>query len=197
MARIPIESNCRELVDNMADLAHFGPIHYTRNIYEFRNVQKGHIFQQYMSGAHDLLTDGDIPMTSVATYEGPAYMTTTMTGAMDGTPMTVHLLVSHVPVHTELFHINFGVMIKKVEGLSDEASQEMLDGYFQTNIDAFQQDVAVWNNKVRVDNPLMCDGDGPINMVRKWYSQFYMDVADIPASLVAEKEHTSIEKHAP
>ena len=53
-------------------LAHFGPVHYTRNVYEFRNVQDGHIFQQYMSGGHDLLTEGETPMTSVATYEGPA-----------------------------------------------------------------------------------------------------------------------------
>ena len=29
------------------------------------------------------------------------------------------------------------------------------------------QDVEIWNNKVRVDNPLLCDGDGPINMLRK------------------------------
>ena len=155
-------------------------------------MQDGHVFKQFMSGGHDLLTEGDVPMTSVATYEGPAYMTTTMTGAMDGTPMTVHLLVSHVPVHTELFHINFGVMVKKVKGKSEAESQAMLDQYFQTNIDAFQQDVDVWNNKVRVDNPLMCDGDGPINMVRKWYSQFYLDVADIPPSLVAHKEHRTI-----
>jgi 3-ketosteroid 9alpha-monooxygenase subunit A len=195
MTRIPIESNCRELVDNMADLAHFGPVHFTRNVYEFRNVQDGHTFVQHMSGGHDLLTEGDIPMTSVAIYEGPAYMTTTMTGAMDGTPMIVHLLVSHVPVHTELFHINFGVMVKKVEGKSEAESKAMLDQYFDTNIAAFQQDVDVWNNKVRVDNPLMCDGDGPINMVRKWYSQFYIDVADIPARLVARKEHVTIEKH--
>lgn len=194
MTRIPIESNCRELVDNMADLAHFGPIHFTRNVYEFRNVQDGHTFAQYMSGGHDLLTQGDIPMTSVATYEGPAYMTTTMTGAMDGTPMIVHLLVSHVPVHTELFHINFGVMIKKVAGMSEEQSAAMLEEYFKININAFQQDVDVWNNKIRVDNPLMCDGDGPINMVRKWYSQFYMDVADIPSQLIARKEHVTIEK---
>ena len=85
-------------------------------------------------------------------------------------------------------------MIKKVEGMSQEESAAMLDSYFETNINAFQQDVAVWNNKIRVDNPLMCDGDGPINMVRKWYSQFYIDVADIPAGLVARKEYVTIEK---
>jgi 3-ketosteroid 9alpha-monooxygenase subunit A len=69
-----------------------------------------------------------------------------------------------------------------------------LDSYFDANIEAFQQDVAIWQNKIRVDNPLMCDGDGPINMVRKWYSQFYMDIEDIPGSLVAYKEHSTIKR---
>jgi 3-ketosteroid 9alpha-monooxygenase subunit A len=194
MTKIPIHSNCRELVDNMADVAHFGPVHYTRCITEFRNVQDGHIFKQYLSGGHDLLTEGGTPMTSVATYEGPAYMTTTMTGASAGLPMTVHLLISHVPVHTELFHINFGVMAKKLDGGDSETTQAVLDSYFDANIEAFQQDVAIWQNKIRVDNPLMCDGDGPINMVRKWYSQFYMDIEDIPGSLVAYKEHSTIKR---
>jgi 3-ketosteroid 9alpha-monooxygenase subunit A len=65
----------------------------------------------------------------------------------------------------------------------------MVDEYTRMSVESFVQDVEIWNNKVRIDNPLLCDGDGPINMVRKWYSQFYMDVADIPESLTREKEH--------
>mgnify|MGYP000962664852 FL=1 len=50
----------------------------------------------------------------------------------------------------------------------------------------------IWDNKVRVGNPVLCDGDGPIHMLRKWYSQFYMNVADIPEDLVKHKEHVSL-----
>lgn len=191
MSQIPIHSNCRELVDNMADMAHFGPVHYS-GVRSFRNVQEGHTFTQFLEGAHEILTEGDVPMTSVARYEGPAYMTTTMTGSMSGEPMKVHLLVSHVPVHTELFHINFGVMLEKPEGVSEEMSEAILEAYNQKNIESFIQDVEIWDNKIRVDNPLMCDGDGPINMVRKWYSQFYLDIADVPARLTDHKEHVTM-----
>lgn len=185
--QVVIDSNCRELVDNMADLAHFGPVHYS-TVKTFKNIQDGHKFIQYMSGGHEILADEGQGFTSVATYEGPAYMTTTMTGSMDGEEMITHLLVAHLPVHTEQFVINLGVMLKKNPNLSDEQNQAMVDEYTQKTVESFIQDVDIWNNKIRVDNPLMCDGDGPINMLRKWYSQFYMDVDDIPEDIIRYKE---------
>lgn len=188
VTKITIESNCRELVDNMSDMAHFGPVHYS-TVENFKNVQDGHTFTQYMSGGHEILAEQGKGFTSVATYEGPAYMTTTMTGSMDGYDVVTHLLVTHVPVDTNKFDIRLGVMLKKDPKLSEKQNKAMVDEYTQMSIDSFIQDVEIWNNKIRVDNPLMCDGDGPINMVRKWYSQFYMDVADIPADLKGHKEH--------
>lgn len=186
---VPIESNCRELVDNMADMAHFGPVHYS-TVESFKNIQDGHTYTQFMTGGHDILVEeGDNEgFTSVAVYEGPAYMHTTMTGSMDGQEMVTHLLVAHVPVHTEKFDIRLGVMLKKNPNLSEKQNQALVDEYTQMSIDSFIQDVDIWNNKVRVDNPLMCDGDGPLHMLRKWYSQFYMDAADVPAALTEHKE---------
>lgn len=193
MAAIPIGSQGRELVDNMADMAHFGPIHYS-TVKSFKNTMDGHIFKQYMVGGHQILTEGDEGLiTSVATYEGPAYMTTTMTGMMDGHPMTTHLLVSHVPVDKDNFVINFGVMMKKDPNVSAAGNKAMVEEYTEKNIESFQQDVAIWNNKCRIDNPLMCDGDGPIHLVRKWYSQFMTDIADVRKDQVRAREHVTME----
>jgi 3-ketosteroid 9alpha-monooxygenase subunit A len=193
MAAIPIETLGRELVDNMADMAHFGPIHYS-TVKSFRNTMDGHKFVQYMVGGHELLVEGDNGLiTSVATYEGPAYMTTTMTGTMDGHPMTVHLLVSHVPVDMENFLINFGVMMKKDPDATEAENKAMVEAYTETNIESFQQDVAIWNNKCIIDNPLMCDGDGPVHLVRKWWSQFMTDIADVRDDQVRAREHVTME----
>ncbi|MBE9537653.1 MAG: Rieske 2Fe-2S domain-containing protein [Proteobacteria bacterium] len=193
MAAIPIASLGRELVDNMCDMAHFGPIHYTE-VASFMNTMEGHVFVQKMVGGHSILTEGDESLiTSVATYEGPAYMTTTMTGMMDGHPMTVHLLVSHIPSDMGNFLINFGVMVKKAEGGTEVENKAMAEAYMEKNIESFQQDVAIWNNKCIIDNPLMCDGDGPINLVRKWYSQFMTDVADISNDQVKARDHVTVE----
>jgi 3-ketosteroid 9alpha-monooxygenase subunit A len=193
MAAIPIKSLGRELVDNMADMAHFGPIHYSK-VQSFKNTMDGHKFVQYMVGGHQILTEGAGGLiTSVATYEGPAYMTTTMTGLMDGHPMTTHLLVSHIPVDMHNFIINFGVMMKKDPTISEAGNKAMVEEYTEKNIESFHQDVAIWNNKCIIDNPLMCDGDGPIHLVRKWYSQFMTNVADIREDQVRAREHVTLE----
>jgi 3-ketosteroid 9alpha-monooxygenase subunit A len=174
-------------------LAHFGPIHYS-TVQSFKNTMQGHKFVQYMVGGHEILTEGDQGLiASVATYEGSAYMTTTMTGLMDGHPMTVHLLVSHIPVDMENFIINFGVMMKKDPQLSEAENKSMVEAYTERNVESFQQDVDIWNNKCIIDDPLLCDGDGPINMVRKWYSQFMTDVADISPDQVKAREHVTVE----
>ena len=189
IAKFTIDSNCRELVDNMADMAHFGPVHYS-TVDSFKNIQDAHTYTQFMSGGHEILADEGQKFTSVATYEGPAYMTTTMTGSMEGHEMVTHLLVANVPISQDQFEIFLGVMLKKDGALSTKENDAMVAEYTQMSIDSFVQDVEIWNTKVRVDNPIMCDGDGPLNMLRKWYEQFYMDRDDITNELAnAKKEH--------
>jgi 3-ketosteroid 9alpha-monooxygenase subunit A len=41
----------------------------------------------------------------------------------------------------------------------------------------FHQDIAIWENKLFREVPVLCDGDGPIMKLRKWYAQFYMQSA--------------------
>ena len=53
----------------------------------------------------------------------------------------------------------------------------------------FEQDVAIWKNKTRIDNPLLCEEDGPVYQLRRWYEQFYVDVADVTADMVDRFEH--------
>ena len=77
--------------------------------------------------------------------------------------------------------------------LAKAQNAAMVQQYMELNIESFHQDVAVWNNKCIIDNPLMCDGDGPIHLVRKWYSQFMTDVADIREDQVRAREHVTVD----
>ncbi len=184
---IPIETNCRELVDNMADKAHFGPVHASAAL-TFENVFDRHICVQRMESKSPRLA-GDSILKTVATYYGPAYMITEMTGEMNGVPVESKLLVSHIPTSTEHFDLRFGVMVKLFPGMSKEDSDAMVQGYVQLTQAAFFEDVAYWHTKVRVDNPILCDGDGPIHRLRQWYNQFYVDIADVPSTWNEPKVH--------
>ena len=64
--------------------------------------------------------------------------------------------------------------------LTAEENQAIVDQYVVMTQLSFKQDVEIWHNKIRVDNPLLCDGDGPLNLLRDWYNQFYLDLTDVP-----------------
>jgi 3-ketosteroid 9alpha-monooxygenase subunit A len=81
------------------------------------------------------------------------------------------------------------VAVKKIAGISDEQNNEMARQYTEQNRTAFFQDVHIWHTKTRVDNPVLCDGDGPINRLRQWYNQFYLDLADVPESFNEKREY--------
>ena len=51
------------------------------------------------------------------------------------------------------------------------------------------QDVWIWRNKTPIQNPLLCEEDGPVYQLRRWYEQFYVDVADIAPEMTARFEY--------
>jgi 3-ketosteroid 9alpha-monooxygenase subunit A len=150
----------------------------------FWNEAKDHTYTQEMTADSPILGRD---LFSQARYEGPAYMTTYMSAVHDGAKVESRLLVSHIPLTITSFIINFGVMVKKVPGMSAEDEAAFIQGYVDANNFAFGQDVAIWENKIYVSDPVVCDGDGPLHKLRKWYGQFLVDRADVPAGLDLEK----------
>ena len=60
----------------------------------------------------------------------------------------------------------------------------------------FEQDVEIWKNKSRIENPLLCEEDGPVYQLRRWYEQFYVNVADITEDMTARFEFEVDTTHA-
>ena len=182
MAQFIVKNNCRELVDNMADKGHFGPVHKAP-FNEFFNEAKGHTYSQIFTSDSPILGKD---LWSKATYEGPAYMTTYMSAIQEDIKKESRLLVSHVPINMTNFMINFGCMVKKDPNLNEEENKELVAGYVEANNVAFGQDVRIWENKIFIADPLVCEGDGPLHRLRKWYAQFYVDYNKIPKGLDLE-----------
>ena len=182
MASFLVKNNCRELIDNMADKGHFGPVHQAP-FEGFWNEAKDYTYTQEMTADSPILGRD---LFSRAKYEGPAYMTTYMSAVYDGAKVESRLLVSHIPLTLTSFMINFGVMVKKASGMSQEEEDTFVQGYVDANNFAFGQDVAIWENKIYIPDPVVCDGDGPLHKLRKWYGQFLVDRADVPKGLDME-----------
>jgi 3-ketosteroid 9alpha-monooxygenase subunit A len=60
----------------------------------------------------------------------------------------------------------------------------------------FLQDVEIWHNKTPIDNPLLCEEDGPVYQLRRWYEQFYTDVEDITEDMTRRFEFEVDTTHA-
>jgi 3-ketosteroid 9alpha-monooxygenase subunit A len=188
-------ANCREVIDNVVDMAHFFYIHFAFPTY-FKNVFEGHIATQYLRtrSRPDVGTESnyaagaDTTLRSEASYFGPAYMINKLWHDYHGTTMESVLINCHYPVTPTAFMLQWGVIVRRPEGLS-EARGDRVAAKFADFIGlGFQQDVEIWTHKSRVDNPLLCAEDGPVYQLRRWYGQFYTDVEDITPDMVARYE---------
>jgi len=178
-------SHCRELIDNVSDMAHFYYVHFAFPT-SFRNVFEGHTATQFMEskGRPDMSGGGgygdeNSTLKSVATYYGPSYMINWLTVDYKGFITEVILVNTHLATSPDSFTLQYGITVKKPEGLDEKTVEYIAERYVESFGTGFLQDVAIWENKAPVQNPLLCEDDGPIYQLRRWYEQFYVDKADI------------------
>jgi 3-ketosteroid 9alpha-monooxygenase subunit A len=178
-------SNCREIIDNMVDMAHFFYIHFAFPTY-FKNVFEGHIATQYLhSRARPDVAIGSsysaegVTLKSEASYYGPSYMINDLWQDFHGTTIETVLINCHYPVTADSFVLQWGVSVKKLPGLPKEKADKVAGKLARSFGVGFLQDVEIWRNKTRIDNPLLCEEDGPVYQLRRWYEQFYVDVEDV------------------
>ena len=186
-------SHCREIVDNVVDMAHFYYIHFAFPTF-FKNVFEGHIAEQYLNtrGRPDkgMSTQYGIESTleSYAAYYGPSYMINPMTNSYGGYNVESVLINCHYPVTHDSFMLQYGIIVKKPTGMSDEQSDKLAAKFTEGIGEGFLQDVEIWKNKTKIENPLLCDEDGPVYQLRRWYEQFYVDVADVTEKMTGRFE---------
>ena len=80
----------------------------------------------------------------------------------------------YTPVNNDEIDLTSGVVVKSLD--DRPLPQEFVDLYPRIAHAAFGQDVEIWETKVYRSDPILCDGDGPINKLRKWYDRFYQPV---------------------
>ncbi|HNM83495.1 MAG: Rieske 2Fe-2S domain-containing protein [Mycobacterium sp.] len=184
-----VHTNCREIIDNVVDMAHFFYIHGSMPTH-FKNIFEGHTATQYMtSGSRADLgsAEGGVKLlgtSSLAAYHGPSFMIDDLTyHYVHGDSQTV-LINCHYPIDANSFVLQYGIIVKKSADLPEEAAVQTAVALGDFVKMGFEQDVEIWRNKTRIDNPLLVEEDGPVYQVRRWYEQFYVDVADVAPDMV-------------
>jgi 3-ketosteroid 9alpha-monooxygenase subunit A len=82
-----------------------------------------------------------------------------------------YMLFAHTPVDQGTVDLRLAVSLRIV---GDRATTEgYVKGYLDNLRSGFEDDIRIWENKVYRERPVLCDGDGPIGLLRRWYRQFY------------------------
>jgi 3-ketosteroid 9alpha-monooxygenase subunit A len=186
-------ANCREVIDNVVDMAHFFYIHFAFPTF-FKNVLEGHVAAQYLSTRPrpdvpaTAKQGGDTLLRSEAAYYGPSYMIDYLYNDYHGINVESVLINCHYPVSPTSFVLQWGIIVKRLPGLTKEQADRAAGKFAESIKVGFLQDVEIWKHKSRIDNPLLCAEDGPVYQLRRWYEQFYVDVEQISDDMVARYE---------
>ncbi|MFC4053474.1 Rieske 2Fe-2S domain-containing protein [Actinomadura syzygii] len=184
-----VHTNAREVIDNVVDMAHFFYIHKSFPTY-FKNVFEGHVATQIMRGrsrddAREQRDGGGgggprmLGNSSVASYHGPSFMIDELTYHYEGYDLRSVLINCHYPIDQDSFSLHSGIIVQHSDALPPEAAEATARKLSDFILTGFEQDIEIWRNKTRIDNPLLCEEDGPVYQLRRWYRQFFVDVADV------------------
>ena len=205
-------SNCREIIDNVTDMAHFFYIHFGLPTY-FKNVFEGHVASQYLHNVgrpdiNDLGTSyGEAHLDSEASYFGPSFMINWLHNKYGDYKAESILINCHYPVTQDSFMLQWGVIVEKPKGMDEKMTDKLSRVFTEGVSKGFLQDVEIWKHKTRIDNPLLVEEDGAVYQMRRWYQQFYVDVADVTpdmtdrfeievdTTIANEKWHVEVDKN--
>src|SRR5205085_4231955 len=150
-------ANCREVVDNVVDMAHFFYIHFAFPTY-FKNVLEGHIATQHLRtrARPDVKTGsnyadgGDSTLRSEASYFGPSYMIDNLWHDYHGMTIESVLINCHYPVTPTSFVLQWGVIVKSLPGLTREQADKVAGRMSRSIGVGFRQDVEIGQHKSRI-----------------------------------------------
>ncbi len=107
-----------------------------------------------------------------ATYHGPSIMYYYTESTSADVSFRAWWVNCHTPVDGEEVDLCSAVIVSSLD--DRPLPQEFAAMYPRIAHIAFGQDVEIWKDKIYREDPILCDGDGPVNKLRRWYEQFYL-----------------------
>lgn len=158
----------QNMAENGVDAAHFKYIHGTATFPDYTMSWDGARRQAYMDakmGTPKGDVDGRISYGSI----GPGQSWTRFTGISET------LLVACItPVEKDKVHVRFCFTQPRAQ--AEGAGAGVARALIRDICKQLDQDKVVWDRQRYIPDPVICEGDGPIPMFRKYYAQFYAEL---------------------
>ena len=160
-------ANCREIIDNVVDMAHFFYIHFAFPTY-FKNVFEGHIASQYLKtrARPDVEPAADNSGGNEHPALGGLLLRAVLHDRLPVARLPRHDHRDHadqlpLPGHADVVHAAVGRDRQAAAGPPRRRRPTEFAAKFAKFIGlGFEQDVEIWQHKTRIDNPLLCAEDG-------------------------------------
>jgi len=161
-----VRSQTQEMGENIVDRAHFKYVHGTHTVPEtsMEITDEGvlHVFQVSQKKALGKIHKAEVEIWCYS----PGYSVVRFDFVTD-----LVLSASTIPIDENFIEQRMSFMAsKKVNWLSRTIISKAVIAEINRQ---FREDLPIWENKIFLPNPVLCDGDGPLIPFRKWYRNFY------------------------
>jgi nitrite reductase/ring-hydroxylating ferredoxin subunit len=163
--RMRVATCNQEIIENVADRAHFHFVHGTVDVPQTLFEMDGpRLRARQVTRLRTPRGDVDGGIESI--YHGLGFGTVRFTGICEAL-----MLLSLTPVEAEQLDVRFSFTLDAGSGASPERG--VGKAIIADILKQFVEDIPIWEHKRYRSEPLLCDGDGPIPRYRAWAAQFY------------------------
>jgi phenylpropionate dioxygenase-like ring-hydroxylating dioxygenase large terminal subunit len=161
-----VRTHPQEMAENVVDAVHFRFVHGTPKIPPMTAEIRGHEFHA-TQGLTFTTPQGEAPGRVEVRMIGPGFGVTRFLGVVE-----TLLLITGIPIEPGLHRTTIRFIVKKIAG-NAEATRGVARAFVAEIARQYAQDIPIWENKRFLPRPLLCDGDGPILELRRYFAQFY------------------------
>jgi hypothetical protein len=164
--RWTVKSHSQEMGENSVDAAHFLSVHGTLGVPELTaEVTPEGVFHAVNRSRNKRF--GRVVETAVdIRLFFPGYSVIRFNELAE-----VMLLASNTPVDEETVEQTFLFSARR---RGNPLLRSLVSWLFMREVARqYEQDKPIWENKIHLPRPVLCDGDGPIWQYRKWFQRFY------------------------
>jgi len=169
-----INTIIQETGENAADIAHFVTVHNAMGMPEGVVTLEGHKRLTLMDSETEAVdTQGNIDRSGATSESvkleswsiGPGLTFQRFSRMFD-----IVMMGTITPIDDQNIHLRFTFTLPR-----DQTDMNLLYTHAVRDevVHQVEQDIPIWEYKVYLDSPILCDGDGPIAKYRKWFQQFY------------------------
>jgi 3-ketosteroid 9alpha-monooxygenase subunit A len=163
--RWTVRSRWLDMNENAVDQVHFKYVHGAHTIPETTAEIDGHVLRcrsRMKLGTPRGEVEGGIDTDDY----GPAFQLVRLSGIVD-----TLMLNTTIPIDSETTDVSFAYTVC-TKG-DAEKSRGVGAAIIRDLEHQMAQDIPIWENKKYWTRPMLCDGDGPLALYRRWMKQFF------------------------